>query len=76
MSTVHNPPQQLGAVLLEKGYLTAEALEAALAQQRESGSQCQLLGEMLVELQLCSEEQIVECLAEEYGVPFAKLDEV
>src|SRR5690606_26672303 len=31
--------------------------------------------EILVDLQLCTEEQVVECLAADYGVPYAKLDQ-
>jgi type IV pilus assembly protein PilB len=74
MPVLQQTPQRLGTVLLEKGYLTPEALEAALLQQRAGGSQGKLLGEILVELSLCSEDQVVECLAAEYGVPYAKLD--
>ena len=33
-----------------------------------------LLGEILVDLEYCTEDQVVECLAAEYGVPYAKLD--
>src|SRR5690606_14495528 len=33
-----------------------------------------LLGEILVELSLCTDDQVVECLAAEYGLPHAKLD--
>ena len=71
MTTLAAP--RLGNLLLEKGYLSVESLETALASQR-GGRQNKLLGEILVELGLCSEEQIVECLASEYGVPFARLD--
>src|SRR5262245_52180749 len=74
MSIAYQPPQRLGTVLLDKGYLTPEALEAALTHQVGTGSQSKLLGEILVELGLCSEDQVVECLAEEYDVPYAKLD--
>ncbi len=74
MSIAYQPPQRLGTVLMDKGYLTPEALEAALSQQLGTGSQSKLLGEILVELGLCSEDQVVECLAEEYEVPYAKLD--
>src|SRR5687768_5095741 len=66
-------PARLGNLLIERGYLSIEALQSALEQQRHSGGQ-KLLGEILVELELCSEEQIVECLATEYGVPYARLD--
>jgi type IV pilus assembly protein PilB len=73
MGTSHQPTPRLGALLLERGYLTAEQLETALAQQH-TGRQQKLLGEILIESQACSEEQVVECLAAEYGVPYARLD--
>src|SRR5260370_34277956 len=66
-------PQRLGTLLLERGYLSIEALETALARQQGS-TEGKLLGEILVDLDVCTEEQIVECLAAEYGVPYAKLE--
>lgn len=65
---------RLGTLLQTKGYLTAEGLEQALERQRES-SRKSLLGELLVEMDLCTEDQITECLAMEYGVPYARLDQ-
>ena len=32
------------------------------------------MGEILVEQNVCTEDHVVECLAAEYGVPYAKLD--
>ncbi|HEV3416728.1 MAG TPA: ATPase, T2SS/T4P/T4SS family [Pirellulales bacterium] len=66
-------PQRLGTLLLDRGYLSIDALEQALSHQQGS-SEGKLLGEILVELEVCTEEQIVECLAAEYGVPYAKLE--
>lgn len=67
--------QRLGNLLLAKGYLSEADLQAALTHQKQQpGSQNKLLGEILVELALCTEDQVVECLAAEYGVPHAKLD--
>ena len=70
-ATTHAP--RLGNVLIERGYLTLEQLQAALVEQRQSGKG-KLLGEILVDSQYCSEDQVVECLAVVYGVPYAKLD--
>ncbi|MEX2558890.1 MAG: ATPase, T2SS/T4P/T4SS family, partial [Pirellulales bacterium] len=70
----HNEsPQRLGALLVERGYLTPEGLAAALAQQ-QGGNQQKLLGEILIETAVCTEEQVVECLGLEYGVPYARLE--
>ena len=66
-------PPRLGNLLVEKGYLSAENLQVALDRQKQD-SRSKLLGEILVELEYCTEDQIVECLAAEYGVPYAKLD--
>ena len=66
-------PQRLGTLLLDRGYLSIESLERALGHQQEGG-EGKLLGEILVDLNVCTEEQIVECLAAEYGVPYAKLE--
>src|SRR4029077_8800996 len=74
MSIAYQPPQRLGTVLMDRGYLTPEALEAALNQQLGGGSQGKVLGAILGVLGVGSEEQVGECLAQEYRVPYAKLD--
>src|SRR5256885_14603642 len=73
MSSFRDTPMRLGSLLVERGYVKIEDLEAALSKQSD-GKQEKLLGEILVDLNLCSEDQIVECLAAEYGVPYAKLE--
>jgi type IV pilus assembly protein PilB len=64
---------RVGNILVERGYLTLEQLQSALAHQSQSGKS-KLLGEILIDLEYCTEEQVVECLAVGYGVPYAKLD--
>ncbi len=73
MSTVSLAPRRLGNLLVDRGYLSEENLQAALQQQKQHGRD-KLLGEILVGEEYCSEDQIVECLATEYGVPYAKLE--
>lgn len=73
MTTATQAPPRLGNQLVERGYLTLEQLESALASQT-SGFGNRLLGEILVDEEYCSEEQVVECLAHASGVPYAKLD--
>ena len=68
MNTTSLAPRRLGDFLIDRGYLTEETLQRALEVQRQD-RRGRLLGEILVELELCSEDQIVECLAKEYGVP-------
>ncbi len=74
MSTVSESRLRLGNLLIERGYLTLEQLENALRHQVEAGTG-KLLGELLVDLEMCSEDQVVEGLALEYGVPYAKLEQ-
>ncbi len=72
MSVSGKAPVRLGNVLIERGYLTLEKLEEALEHQKQTGGK-RLLGEILVDLEMCSEDQVIECLAAEYGMPYAKL---
>ncbi len=73
MTSFSDLPMRLGNLLLERGYVTIEDIETALSKQSD-GKQEKLLGEILVDLNICTEDQIVECLAAEYGVPYAKLE--
>jgi len=63
---------QLGQLLLARGVVTAEQIDKALAEQREKGHH-KLLGELLVDMNYCSENQIASALAEAYGVPYAQV---
>src|SRR5215210_276678 len=62
----------LGQLLLNKGLIKPQDLERALEEQKRSNHQ-KLLGEVLVELGFCSEDQITESLAQAYGVPYARI---
>src|ERR671912_2323592 len=62
----------LGQLLLTRGLLKQEQLDRALEEQKRSNHQ-KLLGEILVELRICSEDQITEALAQAYGVPYARI---
>jgi type IV pilus assembly protein PilB len=63
---------KLGQILLARGVVTAEQVERALTEQREKGHH-KLLGELLVEMNYCTENQIASALAEAYGVPYAQV---
>jgi type IV pilus assembly protein PilB len=69
-ATIDRKP--LGQLLLDKGVVQPEQLTRALEEQRRSNHQ-KLLGEVLVELHICTEDQIVESLAQVYGVPYARV---
>jgi type IV pilus assembly protein PilB len=62
----------LGQLLQEKGLIKPEQLERALDEQRRSNHQ-KLLGEILIEMRFCTEDQITEALAQAYGVPYARV---
>ncbi|MHC4529887.1 MAG: GspE/PulE family protein, partial [Planctomycetota bacterium] len=64
---------QLGQLLQARGVVTAEQVERALAEQQEKGHR-KLLGELLVEMDYCTENQISSALAETYGVPYAQIN--
>ncbi len=65
--------KRVGDILLERGILTREQLDRALELQRKSTPR-QLLGEVILELELCTEDQIVEALASAYDIPFTRLE--
>src|SRR5580692_8576300 len=62
----------LGQLLMAKGVIQQEQLDRALDEQKRSGHQ-KLLGEVMVELRICTEDQIVEALAQAYSVPYARI---
>ncbi len=70
IATLQRKP--LGQLLLDKGVIQQEQLDRALAEQKQSGNK-KLLGEILVELNICTEDQVTESLAQCYGVPYARV---
>ena len=62
---------RLGEILIRKGLLTEEDLGRALELQRERGDK---LGRILVDLGFAAQRDIVQALAEQLGIPVAKLD--
>ncbi len=70
IATAHRQP--LGQLLLNHGFVNPEQLQRALEEQRRSNHQ-KLLGEVLVDLRICTEDQVTEVLAEAYGVPYARV---
>jgi type IV pilus assembly protein PilB len=63
---------QLGQVLQDRGLVTAKQIDTALERQQADGHR-KLLGELLVEMGYCSENQIASALAQAYGVPYAQI---
>jgi Type II secretion system (T2SS), protein E, N-terminal domain len=65
----NEPRSHLGALLLRKGLLTNDELDRAL-EQRETG---ELLGEALVRLRICFEDDIARVLAAQANVDFVDI---
>ncbi len=70
--TGNGKPARLGTLLLEKGLITPDQLEAALAEQRRTGD---LLGRILVERGYVSKQALGEALASQRGQPYLNLTE-
>lgn len=64
----HPRARVLGELLVASGALRRRDLDAALAEQRESGRR---LGEMLVQRGACSEEAVARALALQLNLPYA-----
>ncbi|MCX5652162.1 MAG: GspE/PulE family protein [Planctomycetota bacterium] len=65
------PRLQLGQMLVSRHLISQKQLEDALEHQRENGQRA-LLGETLVELGFVSDYDVMQVVAESYGIPFAK----
>jgi type IV pilus assembly protein PilB len=65
------PRLQLGQMLVARNLISKKQLDDALDHQRQNGQRA-LLGETLVELGFVSDYDVMEAVAESYGIPFAK----
>jgi type IV pilus assembly protein PilB len=63
--------KRLGEILLEKRMLEGSQLHSALLHQRSAGGP---LGQVLLDLRLCTQEQLLEALSQQTGVPSLELD--
>ena len=65
---MQHKPKILGQLLIEDGRVPADAVEAALQEQRRSGGR---LGEVLVSRGLADEEAVARCLSLQLGLRYA-----
>jgi type IV pilus assembly protein PilB len=63
-------PLRIGELLTKAKLLTNEQLEKALDEQKQSGGR---IGEHLIRLGFVTEEDILDCLSQQYGVPSINL---
>ncbi len=61
---------RLGELLTKAGLITQDQLKEALRVQKDTGGK---LGETLIKLAFVSEEDITECLSQQFGVPSINL---
>ena len=62
--------KRLGDVLVERGVISPAELEEALAYQKEHGG---LIGQVLIQLGLATEEKVAMALTAQYGFPYLPL---
>ena len=64
--------KQLGKILVDKKIITQEDLQEAILAQQNNGIR---LGQYLIKKGLATEEQLLGCIAEQYGLkPMARID--
>ncbi len=63
-------PLKLGEFLIKANLINEDQLETALNEQREAGGR---IGEHLLRLGFVTEEDILDCLSQQYGVPSINL---
>ncbi len=61
---------KIGQMLIKKGLITPEQLEAGIEQQRKTG---QLLGAILIKNNFLSEEDFLKTFSEQLGIPYVRL---
>ncbi len=63
--------KRIGEILLERGVVSHQQIEKALAHQKEHGG---LMGQTLIQLGFVTEEEIALALTAQYGFPYLPLD--
>ncbi len=62
--------QKLGELLVARGAVTAEQVQQGLAHAQKTGKR---IGETLIELELCNEDDVFKALAQQHGLEFVEL---
>jgi len=66
-------PKEVGRIFIERGLITEEQLQEALARSRQVGG---LLGRVLIDLGYVTEADLVRALTEQVGLEFVDLEEM
>jgi MSHA biogenesis protein MshE len=64
---------RIGDLLIEKGFITTEELDKAIAEQRKVGKK---LGQVLIDQGCIQEDTLLNLLSEQLQIPYLDLDEV
>jgi type IV pilus assembly protein PilB len=64
--------KQLGAILIEMGYVSQSEVDSALAEQKKLGGK-KKIGELLVEQKACDEEQVAKAIAHQGGLKYCQI---
>lgn len=66
------PPKRIGQLLKEKGLITEEEINVAIAQQKITGD---LLGDTFIKIGFVSSAEVAKSLSEQAGIPYLNLHE-
>ncbi|MEM7353242.1 MAG: hypothetical protein AAF657_20775 [Acidobacteriota bacterium] len=72
-SPAPNPAKKLGQLLVEQGWITGEQLIRAIQSQRVVGGR---IGTCLLEMDVLTEDRLLEALSDQLRVPSARIDEL
>ncbi len=67
--------KSIGQLLLDKGLVEKEQIQKALEYQQQSGEKLRL-GEILVQFNYVSEEDVLKCIGEQFDVPVVDLSKI
>ncbi|MCC7293531.1 MAG: Flp pilus assembly complex ATPase component TadA [Phycisphaerales bacterium] len=73
MINAHNKTRPVGLILKERDLLTEDQVQQVLRRQKAVSGK-RLFGEVVVELGFCTEEQVLDALADAYGIPYARIN--
>jgi type IV pilus assembly protein PilB len=65
--------RRLGDLLVREGFLDQEALQRALVEQKSTNEK---LGSILVRLNMISDDQLIDFLSKQYGIPSIQLSQL
>lgn len=71
-TAIKRSEKRLGQILVDDGIISEEQLERVLEEHSKTGKK---LGDVLIEMKLCSLEQVTEAMARQHGLQYLRLSE-